>query len=77
MRVKDLNGILYGNVLFRRWHDDTEEFETIEQFASYSTGNRPESLMEMEVMSIGLADIGEYDGEKCYSDKGIIVIEVQ
>ena len=77
MYVKDLDGILYGNVLFRRWNDDIEEFETIEQFTSYSTEDRTEKLMEMEVVSIGLADIGEYDGEKCDSDKGIIVIEVQ
>lgn len=77
MYVKDLNSILYGNVLFRRWNEDKEEFETIKQFASYNTEDRTGRLMEMEVMSIGLADVGEYDGEKCVSDKGIIVIEVQ
>lgn len=31
MCVKDLNGILHGNILFRRWHNDIEEFDCFQR----------------------------------------------
>lgn len=75
--VKDLNGILYGNVLFRKFKEDAEEFETVYQFANYNLEERPDFLLEMRVVGIYLADIGEYDGEKCDSENGIIIVEVE
>ena len=75
--VKDLSGILYGNVLFRKFNEDIEEFEILYQFSSYNLEERPEFLLEMKVVGIYLADIGEYDGEKCDSEKGILIVEVE
>ena len=77
MKVKKLNGFLFGNVVFRTFNEDTEKFDDVRQFSSYNSEEKSKELLEMKVVAIHLADVGEYCGEKCDSDKGVLVVEVE
>lgn len=64
MKLKDLKGILVGNVTMMQWNEETESFKCIYSYSNFHVVNLSEELQNMEITSI-YAD--EEDQEQNYT----------
>ena len=69
MRIKDLQGILIGNVTLKKWNEKAEGFTVIYSSTNFQVFYLSDELKEMEVMTIH-AD--EEDQEQNF-----IIVEVE
>lgn len=69
MKIKDLNGILIGNVTIMQWNDETESYKCIYSYSNFRVINLSEELQNKKVIFIH-AD--EEDQEQNYT-----IVEVE